>query len=141
MANNELTFSIIKPDAVERSLIGKINTIFETNDLKIVGQKMIIMTKKQAEEFYGEHKERPFFQSLINSMTSGPIVVQVLSGVNAVLRNRELMGDTNPENAPEGTIRRLYATSIEANSVHGSDSLDSAKREIALFFSKDEIFE
>ncbi|MCB9963731.1 MAG: nucleoside-diphosphate kinase [Rhodospirillales bacterium] len=135
----ERTFSIIKPDATRRNLTGAINSRFETNGLRIVAQKRIRMTTEQAQGFYAEHKERPFYNDLVTFMTSGPVVVQVLEGDNAVVRNREIMGATNPANADEGTIRKDFAESIEANSVHGSDSPDSAKREIAFFFTDSEI--
>jgi nucleoside-diphosphate kinase len=135
----ERTFSIIKPDATRRNLTGRINAVFEENGLRIVAQKRIHMTRAQAETFYGVHRERPFFKDLVSFMTSGPVVVQVLEGENAVARNRELMGATNPANAAEGTIRKLFAESIEANSVHGSDSAENAATEIAYFFAGSEI--
>ena len=135
----ELTLSIIKPDAVKRNLIGKINSIFEENKLKIVAQKMILLSKVDAESFYGIHKERAFFGDLCSYMTSGPVVVQVLEGENAVSKYREIMGATNPAEAENGTIRKLYAESIEANSVHGSDSEENAKIEIQFFFSGSEL--
>ncbi len=133
------TFSIIKPDATRRNLTGKINALLEEGGLRIVAQKRIHMTRGQAEEFYGVHKERPFFGSLVSFMTSGPVVVQVLEGENAVARNREIMGATNPANAAVGTIRKTFAESIEANSAHGSDSPENAAVEIAYFFSGLEI--
>jgi len=133
------TFSIIKPDATRRNLTGKINALLEEGGLRIVAQKRIHMTRGQAEEFYGVHKERPFFGSLVSFMTSGPVVVQVLEGENAVARNREIMGATNPANAAAGTIRKTFAESIEANSAHGSDSPENAAVEIAYFFSGLEI--
>ncbi|WP_137180296.1 nucleoside-diphosphate kinase [Roseomonas sp. AR75] len=135
----ERTFSIIKPDATRRNLTGKVNAVFEANGLRIVAQKRIHMTQGQAETFYGVHRERPFFKDLVSFMTSGPVVVQVLEGENAVAKNRELMGATNPANAAEGTIRKLFAESIEANSVHGSDSPENAAIEIAYFFAGSEI--
>lgn len=135
----ERTFSIIKPDATRRNLTGKINAVFEANGLAIVAQRRIQMTKAQAEAFYGVHRERPFFNDLVTFMISGPVVVQVLEGENAVAKNRELMGATNPANAAEGTIRKLFAESIEANSVHGSDSAENAAIEIAYFFAGSEI--
>jgi nucleoside-diphosphate kinase len=135
----ERTFSIIKPDATRRNLTGKINALLEAGGLKIVAQKRLHLSRAQAEAFYGVHKERPFFNSLCTFMTSGPIVAQVLEGENAVARNREIMGATNPANAAPGTIRKEFAESIEANSAHGSDSLDNAKIEIAFFFSGIEI--
>jgi|TARA_B100000674_G_C37341654_1_gene690012 nucleoside-diphosphate kinase len=129
------TFSIIKPDAVKRNLIGHINQMIESSDLKILASKKIYLTKNQAEIFYEVHKDRPFFSSLVEYMTSGPVQVQVLEGENAVARYRKIMGATNPAEAEDGTIRKLYAESIEANSVHGSDSEENAKIEINFFFS------
>ena len=136
----ERTLSIIKPDAVERNITGKINAMIEDAGLRIVAQKRIHLTSAQAEEFYREHQEKTFFSSLINFMTSAPVIVQVLEGEDAVARYRKIMGATNPAVAEEGTIRKTYALSIDKNSVHGSDSLESAKREIEFFFSKIEIF-
>lgn len=135
----ERTLSILKPDATERNLTGKINAKFEENGLKIVAQKRIQLTKAQAQAFYGIHKDRPFFNDLVDFMISGPVVVQVLEGDNAVVQNRTIMGATNPANADEGTIRKEFALSIDANTVHGSDSLENAKNEIAFFFSECEI--
>ncbi|QFU16257.1 nucleoside-diphosphate kinase [Microvirga thermotolerans] len=135
----ERTFSIIKPDATERNLTGAINALIEKSGLRIVAQKRILMSRREAETFYAVHKERPFFGELVDFMTSGPVVVQVLEGENAVVRYREIMGATNPESAAEGTIRKLYAKSIGENSVHGSDSQENAKIEIAQFFSGNEI--
>ena len=135
----ERTFSIIKPDATRRNLTGKINALLEAGGLRIVAQKRILLSRAQAETFYGVHKERPFFNDLVKFMTSGPIVAQVLEGENAVARNREIMGATNPANAAEGTIRKTFAESIEANSAHGSDSQENAAIEIAFFFSGLEI--
>ena len=135
----ERTLSILKPDALQSGVIGKILTKFEEAGLKPVAMKMLQLTQKQAEGFYAVHKERPFFTSLVQYMTSGPVVVQVLEGENAVARNREVMGATNPANAAEGTIRKLFAKSIEANSVHGSDSADNARTEIAYFFAQTEL--
>jgi nucleoside-diphosphate kinase len=135
----ERTFSIIKPDATRRNLTGQINAKLEAAGLRIVAQRRMWLTRKQAEAFYGVHKERPFFDSLCTFMTSGPVVVQVLEGENAVAKNREVMGATNPANAAAGTIRKEFAESIEANSAHGSDSLDNAKQEIAFFFAGYEI--
>jgi len=135
----ERTFSILKPDATERNLTGAINAVIEKAGLRIVAQKRILMSRREAETFYAVHKERPFFGELVDFMTSGPVVVQVLEGENAVVRYREIMGATNPESAAEGTIRKLYAKSIGENSVHGSDSQDNAKIEIAQFFSGNEI--
>jgi nucleoside-diphosphate kinase len=136
----ERTFSIIKPDATGRNLIGKICSVLEKNGLRIIASRRIKLTQEKATEFYSVHAERPFFQSLCDFMCSGPIVVQVLEGENAVLKNREVMGATNPEEAEEGTIRRMFAVSLEKNSVHGSDSLENAKIEIAHFFNNDQIF-
>ncbi len=133
------TFSIIKPDATRRNLTGAINAKFEEKGLRIVAQKRIQMTEAMAKEFYGVHKERPFFNDLVKFMISGPVVVQVLEGENAVLKNREIMGATNPANAEAGTIRKEFAESIEANSVHGSDSDENAAIEIAFFFAGNEI--
>ncbi len=135
----ERTFSIIKPDATRRNLTGKINAMLEDAGLRIVAQKRIHMSQSQAETFYGVHRERPFFGTLVAFMTSGPVVVQVLEGDNAIARNREVMGATNPDQADEGTIRKAFAESIEANSVHGSDSPENAAIEIAYFFSGAEI--
>ena len=135
----ELTLSIIKPDAVKRNLIGKINCMFEDNKLKIVAQKMILLSKVDAENFYSIHRDRAFFNDLCNYMISGPIVVQVLLGENAIIRNREIMGATNPSNADDGTIRKLYGLTVEENSVHGSDSSENANIEISFFFSSREI--
>lgn len=135
----ERTLSIIKPDAVAKNVIGEIDTRFEKAGLQIVALKMMHLTQDQAEGFYAEHKERPFFPDLVGFMTSGPVVVQVLEGENAVLKNRELMGATNPKEAAPGTIRADFAQSIDANAVHGSDSTASAEREIAYFFNDREI--
>lgn len=135
----ERTFSIIKPDAVRRDLIGSILAVFEKNGLRPVALKKIKMTRAQAEGFYAVHKERPFFGELVETMTSGPVVVQVLEGENAILKNREVMGATNPANAAEGTIRKLYAVSVGENSVHGSDAPETAAQEIKFFFNDDEI--
>jgi len=135
----ERTFSIIKPDATRRNITGQVAARLEEGGLRIVAQKRINMSREQAEGFYGVHKERPFFNDLVAFMTSGPVVVQVLEGENAVARNREIMGATNPADAAVGTIRKDFAESIEANSVHGSDSLENAKIEIDFFFSADEI--
>jgi nucleoside-diphosphate kinase len=135
----ERTFSIIKPDATRRNLTGQINTRFEDKGLRIVAQRRIWMTRSQAEQFYSVHKERPFFKSLCTFMTSGPVVVQVLEGEDAIARNREIMGATNPANAAAGTIRKDFAESMEANSVHGSDSPENAASEIAYFFAGAEI--
>jgi nucleoside-diphosphate kinase len=133
------TLSILKPDATERNLTGKINAVFETNGLRIVAQKRLRLSRLQAGQFYAVHKERPFYNELVEYMVSGPVVVQVLEGENAVLKNRDLMGATNPANAAEGTIRKLFAESIERNSVHGSDSEENAAQEIRFFFSESEI--
>ncbi len=135
----ERTLSIIKPDATKRNLTGKINAKFEENGLRIVAQKRIRLDQAQAEGFYVVHKERPFFGELVEFMMSEPVVVQVLEAENAVLKHREVMGATNPEEAAEGTVRKEFALSIGENSVHGSDSLENAKNEIAFFFSDAEI--
>jgi nucleoside-diphosphate kinase len=135
----ERTFSIIKPDATERNLTGSVNAVIEKAGLRIVAQKRILMSRREAETFYAVHKERPFFGELVQFMISGPVVVQVLEGEGAVTRYREIMGATNPESAADGTIRKLFAKSIGENSVHGSDSQDNAKIEIAQFFSGNEI--
>ena len=135
----ERTLSILKPDATRRNLTGKINAKFEDAGLRIVAQKRLHLTTAQAEAFYGVHRERGFFRDLVTFMTSGPVVAQVLEGDNAVARNREIMGATNPANAAAGTIRKEFAESIEANSVHGSDSAENAAVEIAFFFSGIEI--
>lgn len=135
----ERTLSIVKPDAVGKNVIGKIYSRFEDNGLKIVAAKMKHLSRKEAEGFYAVHKERPFFGELVEFMTSGPVMVQVLEGENAVAKNRELMGATNPKEAAAGTIRADFAQSIDANAVHGSDSLENAKIEIAFFFSATEI--
>ena len=136
----ENTLSIIKPDAVSKNVIGKILDRFESSGLKIVAIKMLHLDKDMAEGFYAEHKGKPFFDKLITFMTSGPVIVQVLSGENAIKTNRELMGNTNPEEAASGTIRSDFAESIDANAVHGSDSSESAEREISYFFTESEIF-
>ncbi|MGM0525208.1 nucleoside-diphosphate kinase [Idiomarina seosinensis] len=135
----ERTLSIIKPDAVAKNLVGAIYTRFESAGLRIVAAKMMHLSKEQAEGFYAEHKERPFFGALVEFMTSGPIVVQVLEGEDAVLKNREIMGATNPAEALAGTLRADYAETIDENAVHGSDAVESAAREIAYFFSDEEI--
>ena len=135
----ERTFSIIKPDATRRNLTGAITKMLEDGGLRVVASKRIQMSREQADGFYGVHRERPFFNDLCTFMTSGPVVIQVLEGENAVARNREIMGATNPENAEEGTIRKVHAESIEANSVHGSDSQENAKIEIDFFFKPEEI--
>ncbi len=135
----ERTLSIIKPDAVAKNVIGKIIDRFESNGLRIAAMKKIKLTKEDAAKFYEVHKERPFFNDLCEYMSSGPVVVMVLEGENAVAKNRELMGATNPKEAKPGTIRADFAESIEANAVHGSDSLENAKKEIAFFFAKREI--
>ncbi len=135
----ERTFSIIKPDATERNLTGKVNAVIEAAGLRIVAQRRIRMSRAQAEKFYEIHKERPFFGELVDFMTSGPVVVQVLEGDNAVARYRDVMGATNPENAADGTIRKLYARNVGENSVHGSDSADNARLEIAQFFTDADI--
>lgn len=135
----ERTFSILKPDATRRNLTGKINAKLEDSGLRIIAQKRVRLSREQAEGFYAVHRERPFFKDLVSFMISGPVVLQVLEGENAVAKNREVMGATNPANAAPGTIRKDFAESIEANSVHGSDSSDNAKTEIAFFFKDSEI--
>jgi nucleoside-diphosphate kinase len=135
----ERTFSIIKPDATRRNLTGKVNAVIEAAGLRIVAQRRIKMTRAQAETFYEIHKERPFFGELVDFMISEPVVVQVLEGDNAVAKYREVMGATNPANAADGTIRKLYAESVGENSVHGSDSQDNAALEIAQFFAPEDI--
>jgi len=135
----ERTLSIIKPDATRRNLTGKINAMFEEAGLRIVAQKRTRLTKEQAETFYEVHKERAFYGELCAFMTSGPVVVQVLEGEGAIAKNREVMGATNPANADEGTVRKLYGESVEANSVHGSDAPETAAQEIAYFFAGTEI--
>ena len=135
----ERTFSMIKPDATRRNLTGAITKMLEDAGLRVVASKRIHMSREQAEGFYAVHKERPFFGELVDFMISGPVVVQVLEGEDAVKRNRDVMGATNPADADEGTIRKTYAESIEANSVHGSDSDENAKIEIDFFFNEDEI--
>lgn len=135
----ERTFSIIKPDATKRNITGKIIAKFEDAGLRVVAQRRIHLSRDQAEAFYGVHRERPFFNDLVAFMTSGPVVVQVLEGEDAIARNREIMGATNPADAAEGTIRKEFAESIEANSVHGSDAPETAAEEIAFFFKEDEI--
>ncbi|MFT7006372.1 MAG: nucleoside-diphosphate kinase [Colwellia sp.] len=135
----ERTFSIVKPDAVAKNFIGQIYNRFETAGLKIVASKMLHLSQEKAEGFYAEHSERPFFGALVEFMTSGPVMVQVLEGENAVLKNREIMGATNPAEALAGTIRADLAESIDENAAHGSDALESAAREIAYFFSDEEI--
>ncbi|OAM30012.1 MULTISPECIES: nucleoside-diphosphate kinase [Eikenella] len=135
----ERTLSIIKPDAVAKNVIGKIYSRFESNGLKIIAAKMKHLTREEAEGFYAVHKERPFFADLVQFMTSGPVMIQVLEGENAVAKNRELMGATNPKEAAPGTIRADFASSIDANAVHGSDSLANAAIEVAYFFNEQEI--
>jgi nucleoside-diphosphate kinase len=135
----ERTLSIIKPDATRRSITGKINTMIEEAGLSIIAQKRIRLSVEQAEKFYGVHKERPFFNDLVKFITSGPVVVQALEAPNAIAKYREIMGATNPSEAAEGTIRAAHAESIEANSVHGSDSAENALIEINFFFNEDEI--
>ncbi len=135
----ERTLSIIKPDAVAKNVIGKIYSRFEKAELKVVGSKMLHLSRELAEGFYAEHKERPFFADLVAFMTSGPVVVSALEGENAVLAHRDLMGATNPKEAAEGTIRADFAESIDENAVHGSDSVQSAAREISYFFKDEEI--
>ena len=137
----ERTLSIIKPDATSRNITGQVNSIIEKSGLKIIGQKRIKLSKETAGKFYEVHKERPFFQDLVSFMVSGSVIVQVLQGENAVSLYRKVMGATNPQEAEVGTIRKEFALSIEANSVHGSDSIENAKKEISFFFSKTEIFD
>ena len=136
----EMTLSIIKPDAVAKNVIGKIEQRFEDAGLKIVASKMLHLSVEKAQVFYAEHEGKPFFNALVEFMTSGPVIVQVLAGENAIMLNRELMGNTNPKEADAGTIRADFAESIDANAVHGSDSAVSAQREIAYFFESTEIF-
>jgi len=135
----ERTFSILKPDATERNLTGAINAIIEKAGLRIVAQRRVRISREQAEKFYAVHRERPFFRELVEFMISGPVVVQVLEGVNAIARYREVMGATDPAKAADGTIRKIHARSIGENSVHGSDAPDTAVREIAQFFSDNDI--
>jgi nucleoside-diphosphate kinase len=135
----ERTYSILKPEATERNLTGAINAMIEKAGLRIVAQKRVRITKEQAERFYGVHRERPFFGELVSFMTSGPVVVQVLEGENAIAKYRDVMGATDPAKAAEGTIRKAHAKSIGENSVHGSDAPDTAVKEIAQFFSENEI--
>ena len=134
-----LTFSIIKPDATKRNITGSINELIEKNELRIIAQKRIRMTTEQAKLFYEVHSDKPFFNDLVQYMTSEPVVVQVLEGVDAVKKYRQVMGATNPENAEDGTIRKLFAMNVQENSVHGSDSDDNARKEIDFFFKEDEI--
>ena len=133
------TFSIIKPDATKRNLTGSINMLIENSGLRIIAQKRIKLNKDQAEKFYFVHKEKPFFNDLVEYMTSEPVVVQVLTGENAIDKYRKVMGATNPDNAEEGTIRKLHALNVQENSVHGSDSIENAKKEISFFFEPNEI--
>ena len=135
----ERTLSIIKPDATRRNLTGKIIAKFEEAGLRVIASRRIRLSQADAEAFYAVHRERPFFKSLVQYMTSGPVIIQVLEGDNAVARNREVMGATNPANAAEGTIRKLFAKSIEANTVHGSDSAENARTEISYFFAQTEL--
>ena len=134
-----LTFSIIKPDATKRNITGSINELIEKNGLRIIAQKRIKLTNEQAQSFYDAHNDKPFFKDLVEYMTSEPVVVQVLSSDNAVKKYREVMGATNPDNASDGTIRKLFALNVQENSVHGSDSDENAKKEIAFFFNENEI--
>ena len=136
----ERTFSMIKPDATERNLVGSITAMIEISGLKVIASRRTKMTPEKAAEFYGVHSDRPFFQSLCDFMCSGPIIVQVLEGENAVKKNREIMGATNPEDAEDGTIRKVHAVSLEKNSIHGSDSPENASIEIAHFFDEEEIY-
>jgi len=137
--HKERTLSIIKPDAVRKNVVGQILARFEKHGLKIVAAKMMHLTKHEAEQFYAVHKERPFFHDLVKFMISGPVLVQVLEGENAILKNREIMGATDPKKAADGTIRKDFANSIDENAVHGSDAAETAKQEIAFFFSHSEI--
>ncbi len=134
----EITFSIIKPNAIKKNVIGDIISLFEKNDLKIASAKLTSLSRSQCETFYEEHKERPFFDELVTFMTSGPVMLMALSGENAITKNREIMGATNPDDANEGTLRKLYGDSVGENAVHGSDSPASAERELNLFFEKNE---
>jgi nucleoside-diphosphate kinase len=136
---HEMTFSIIKPNAVKKNAIGDIIAIFEKSGLKVAGAKLSIISRKKCEEFYAEHKERPFFGELVDFMTSGPVLLMALSGENAVLKNRELMGATDPKKAAPGTVRAKHGDSVGENAVHGSDSAQSAARELGLFFEKTEL--
>ena len=133
------TFSIIKPDATKRNITGSVINLIENSGLRIVGQKRIHLTMNQAKEFYEVHKDRPFYKDLIEYMTSEPVIVQILQGDNAILKYREIMGSTNPDEAEDGTIRKIHALNIQENSVHGSDSEENAKKEIGFFFNEDEI--
>ncbi|MGA0344035.1 MAG: nucleoside-diphosphate kinase [Arenicellales bacterium] len=135
----ERTFSIVKPDAVRRNLIGKIYDRFETGGLRIIASRMMQLTRAQAQEFYAVHRERPFYDDLVEYMISGPVVVQVLEGENAIARNREIMGATNPADAAPGTIRADFAESVEANAVHGSDAPETARQEISFFFEESDL--
>lgn len=137
--HKERTLSIIKPDAVRKNVVGQILARFEKHGLKIVAAKMMHLTKHEAEQFYAVHKERPFFHDLVKFMISGPVLVQVLEGENAILKNREIMGATDPKKAADGTIRKDFANSIDENAVHGSDAAETAKQEISFFFSTTEI--
>jgi nucleoside-diphosphate kinase len=135
----ERTFSIVKPDAVAKNVIGEIYSRFEKGGLRIVASKMLHLTRAQAEGFYAVHKERPFYKDLVNFMISGPVMVQVLEGENAILRNREIMGATNPKDAAPGTIRADFASTVDENAVHGSDAAETAKEEFAFFFKPEEL--
>ncbi len=135
----ERTFSIVKPDAVAKNVIGEIYSRFEKGGLRIVAAKMLHLSRVQAEGFYAVHKERPFYKDLVNFMISGPVMVQVLEGENAILRNREIMGATNPKDAAPGTIRADFASTVDENAVHGSDAAETAKEEIAFFFKPEEL--
>ncbi|CAL7963704.1 nucleoside diphosphate kinase [Gammaproteobacteria bacterium] len=136
----ERTLSIIKPDAIAKNVIGEVISRFEKNGLKIVAAKMLQLTRAQANDFYAVHKEKPFYQALVNFMISGPVLVQVLEGENAILKNREIMGATDPKNAAVGTIRADFASSIDLNAVHGSDAPETAKQEVTFFFKPEEIY-
>ena len=136
---HELTFSIIKPNAVKKNAIGPIIALFEKHELKVAAAKLTVLSRKKCEEFYAEHKERPFFGELVDFMTSGPVLLMALSGENAIARNREIMGATDPKKAAAGTVRALFGDNVGENAAHGSDSAASADRELALFFEKSEI--
>ena len=137
----EYTFSMIKPDITKANLTGKVNDCLERQGLKVVAQKMLHLSRQQAEQFYAEHSQRPFFKDLVNFISSGPVVVQVLKGHDAIKNNRKVMGATNPHEAEEGTIRKLFSKTIDENSIHGSDSPEAAKREISFFFSDIDLVE
>lgn len=139
--SSEYTLSIVKPDATKRNITGKINSLLEDNGLKIVAQKMVVLSQQEAQNFYQEHSSRPFFDDLVSFMISGPVIVQVLKGEGAVIKNRDVMGATDPQKAEPDSIRGMYGLDIEQNTVHGSDSITSAHREISFFFAECEIVE